>query len=384
MIKQNKKLLLLVSAIIISCLYIFVANRVITKDNIKDTGMGEYDVYRAKIIEIISEDVTTYDLGSQVAEGKIIYFNVKILDGDLKGEIKSVKQEISPFFAIQPKEITLGDKILISQSFNSEIIDENSFDMLEYVRTDGIIILVLIFAGCLIWYGRSKGFLTMISLTLTCASIFLVFIPSILNGYNIYVWSIQICIFIIVMTLSIVNGFNLKSLSAGLGCTGGVLVAGIITILSQKALKITGMVDEQSVFLQMLNPDKPIDLKAIIFAAIIIGAVGAIMDVSISIASSLNEIKDQNPEISFKNLYTSGINIGKDIMGTMTNTLILAYIGSSLAMVLLLISNTASMSYLLNTESIIIELLQSIVGSLGILLTLPLTSLISSFLYTKK
>ena len=186
------------------------------------------------------------------------------------------------------------------------------------------------------------------------------------------------------MTLLIVNGANVKSLSAGIGCVGGVLVAGGLAVIMDKFLKLTGIINEQSVFLQMLNPEHPIDLKAIIFASIIIGAVGAIMDVAISIASSLNEIQAQNADISFRKLYTSGITIGRDIMGTMTNTLILAYIGSSLSVVLLLTSSAPSLTYMLNTEMIIVEMLQSLVGSMGILLTLPLTSLISAFLYTKK
>lgn len=381
---KDKKLIIVIFSIIISCLYIFLANKYVTRNQEVDTSLDGYSVYTARIVEITEIIEEEYDLGYEKVTGLIVNFDAKVLNGDIKGEIVSCKQEVSPFFAIQPEEVSVGDKIMISQSFNSEFSNESKYDMLEYVRTDTVVILIVLFFVGLIIFGKNKGILTIISLTLTCLAIFYVFIPAILNGHNIYLWSIQVCIFIVVMTLLIVNGINKKSLSAGIGCICGILTAGIMVLLLSSTLRISGLVDEQAVFLQMLNPDDPIDVKAIIFAGIIIGAVGAIMDVAISIASALSEIKLQNPTISFKNIYISGINIGKDILGTMTNTLILAYIGSSLSMVLLLIGNTASITYLVNTEAIIIEVIQSIIGSFGILLTLPLTSLVSAFLYTRE
>lgn len=380
---EKRERILTIVAVIISCLYIFLMNKYVTMNEVSDEGYGDYQIYTARVINIVERIEESYDFGYSEIKGYTVNFEAEILKGELKGQIAQVKQEISPFFAIQPDEIELGDKILISESFNDGVMDATRFDMIEHVRTDTIVILVTVFFAGLLAFGKKKGILTIISLTLTCLSIFMVFIPAILNGHNVYIWAIITCAFIAFMTLSIVNGFNLKSFSAGIGTLCGILLSGFMMITLSSTLKISGLIDEQSVFLQMLNPDNPIDLKAIIFAAIIIGAVGAIMDVAISIASSLSEIKLQNPEISFEKLYISGINIGKDILGTMTNTLILAYIGSSLSMVLLLIANTASITYLINTESIIIEVLQSLIGSFGILLTLPLTSIVSAFLYTK-
>ena len=133
------------------------------------------------------------------------------------------------------------------------------------------------------------------------------------------------------------------------------------------------MVDDDSLHLYLLNEDRPIDLKAIIFSAIIIGAIGAIMDVSVSIASSLKELQDQVEHVSFGMLLKSGITIGKDMMGTMANTLILAYIGSSLSVTLLLVAYSNSLLTLFNREMIVVEILNALVGSFGILLTIPLT-----------
>ena len=142
----------------------------------------------------------------------------------------------------------------------------------------------------------------------------MVFIPSILSGKNIYLSSIIVCIYTIIMTYLIVNGINKKTLAATLGCFGGIVVSGILTIIMDKILELTGYVDEESIYLTYISTETPIDLKAIIFAAILIGAIGAIMDVSMSISSSLWEVKEKSSS-SFNALFKSGMNIGRDVMG---------------------------------------------------------------------
>lgn len=146
-------------------------------------------------------------------------------------------------------------------------------------------------------------------------------------------------------------------------------------------LKLTGMVDEDSLYLQMVQTVSPIDLRGIIFAAIIIGALGAIMDVAMDIASSLYELRRNVPDISAGKLISSGFNIGRDVMGTMANTLVLAYIGSGLATTLLLVAYNVTFVELMNMELIVVELLQALVGSIGIILAIPLTALICAAIY---
>ncbi|MCL2411774.1 MAG: YibE/F family protein, partial [Treponema sp.] len=231
---------------------------------------------------------------------------------------------------------------------------------------------------------RKKGFNTLLSLGFTFAAIFAVFIPAILSGKNIYLMSILVCVYTIAMTLLIVIGFNKKSLASVAGCTGGVMAAGIIALVMDRVLMLTGIVDEHSRFLINLPGDIQLNLNAVIFAGIIIGAMGAIMDVAISISSSLWEIQDKAKIIKNKELFRSGLNIGRDIMGSMANTLILAYIGSSLSVVLLLSVFSGSFLDLFNSEMIAVEILQALAGSFGILLAIPLTSFFCSLFYLKK
>jgi uncharacterized membrane protein len=151
-----------------------------------------------------------------------------------------------------------------------------------------------------------------------------------------------------------------------------------------KVLFLTGIVDDNSWYLVNLPVDPPINLKAIIFAGIVIGAMGAVEDVATSIASSLWEIKEKVGNIKFETLFRSGLTIGRDIMGSMANTLIRAYIGSSLSVVLVLsIYSNSSLLRLLNMEMIVVEILQALIGSLGILFAMPLTAFFCSVFYLK-
>ena len=167
-----------------------------------------------------------------------------------------------------------------------------------------------------------------------------------------------------------------------LGCSFGVLAAAVISIISDRVMHLTGFTDEHSVYLQVMGENgTPIDLRALVFSMITIGALGAVMDVAMDIASSLYEVKRHAPAISSGELFRSGLNIGRDVMGTMANTLILAYIGSSLCSVLLKVTFAGSVMQLINTEGMIVELLNALIGSMAILLTMPLTALVCCFMY---
>ena len=308
--------------------------------------------------------------------GTTIIFEARVTRGIRRGEIITAEQSFNPFLPDRSKEIARGDNILLVN---------NNFGWFfgGYVRTNGLIGLGVLFIFCLLFFGRKKGFNTILSLAFTCASIFAVFVPAILSGKNIYLMAILVCIYTIAMTLLIVIGYNKKSLAAVAGCTGGVIVAAIIALIMDRVLNLTGLVDEHSRHLIHLPGDVQLNLNALIFAGIIIGAMGAIMDVAISISSSLWEIKENAKIIKLKELFRSGMNIGRDIMGSMANTLILAYIGSSLTVVLLLAVYSGSFLNLFNSEMIAVEILQALAGSLGILFAMPLTAFFCSVLFLK-
>lgn len=379
----TKNTLIYLSTITVSLVLIIIGNKITTQDLSLLKGMEGITAEKAQVIKILKVKSVQYNLGGEkLEEGKEIVFSAEILSGEHKAQQVSAVQSTDPFTGVPLREVQAGDKVVLYRLDNQD--SEYDYVLGEYLRTNLLMVLGVVFFLLLLVFGRFKGFNTILSLIFTGIAIFAVFIPAVLQGFNIYFWSIITCVFIIIMSLLIIYGANKKSLAAGMGCIVGILISGILTLIMNKALHLTGLLNEESLYIVRMNSQNPIDLKAIIFAAIIIGAVGAIMDMSMSLASALSELHEKLEYSPFTLLVKSGMSIGRDMMGTMTNTLILAYIGSSLSAVLLLVSYNSSLLELLNKEIIVVEVLQALVGSIGIIFTIPLTSLVCGYLYSER
>jgi uncharacterized membrane protein len=365
------------ATVIIAVLLIFIGHKIAVNGLFVFQEVSQ-EIVKAKVQKItqrIKPDAAFDDFIPM--QGEKIIFEAQVTGGTRKGEIITAAQNLGGYMVAPLKEASKGDSVLL-------ININNEWFFNGYVRTNKLLVLGILFALCALFFGGKKGFNTIISLGLTCSAVFAVFIPAILSGKNIYVMSLLICAYTIIMTLLLVIGFNKKSLAAAMGCLGGLGVSGIIAVIMEKVLLLTGVVDENSRYLLNLPIDPPINLRAIIFAGIIIGAMGAVEDVATSIASSLWEVKEKVGTIKFETLFRSGLTIGRDIMGSMANTLILAYIGSSLSVVLILSVFSNSLLCLLNMEMIVVEILQALIASLGILFAMPLTALVCSIIYLRK
>ena len=313
----------------------------------------------------------------QAESDTTIVFEARISGGAHNGEIVKATHIVYNVLRTGPREAAEGDTVMLVKFGDVWFFN-------GYVRANKLIGLGILFVVCVLIFGRKKGFNTILSLGLTCIAVFAVFIPSILSGKNIYIMAALVCVYTTITTLLIVSGFNKKTLAAVIGCISGIMITGMIAIVMDQLLRLTGIVDEQSRTLVNLPLVNPVNLKAIIFAGIIIGAMGAIMDVAMSISSSLWEVKEKAGTIPFDALFRSGLNIGRDILGSMANTLVLAYIGSSLSVVLILTVYSNSLMELINREMIVVEILQALAGIFGILAAMPLTAFFSAKLYLKK
>ena len=375
---KNKQIFIRIATVAVSALLILAAYAFIVGDGTIIKGNSDGETLKARVIRVTDVKSTSVNGESEILT---VTFKAQVLGGERRGKTVDVIQEIDKTYAFSPRQVEQGDKVLIDSYVQN---GEQVFYFGDFIRITPLLWLLVIFCALVIAFSKMQGLKTVISLGFTCISVFCVLIPAILNGHNIYLWSILVCVFITVMTLAIISGFNKKALCAGIGCVCGVMCAGLITLVTDKFLNMSGLLEEESIYLLQLYPDNPINLKAIIFAMIIVGAVGAVMDVSMSISSSLYELRLKSPDIRPKELMKSGFTIGRDMMGTMANTLVLAYIGSSLTSVLLLVAYNSGIEQVVNREIIIAEILQALAGSLGMLLTLPLTSAICSVIYYVK
>lgn len=335
---------------------------------------------RARVIEV-KEESKEANLKPNFSEGDIIqkrerFFKAEITDKENKGKQIIGKQTITE--NTTRREVKVGDKVVISKNSEEEV-----YYLAEYDKTNKMMLLGIIFVIATILIGLWKGATTIISLALNTLLVFFVYIPAIVCGVNIYLATILLVAYVVPAGLILLNGINKKTLSAILGNYAGVIVSAILAYIANKVMYISGIVDENSLFLRMLETKTKIDLVAIVWAGIVIGSLGAIMDTAMSVASAIKEISDNMINKDPKQLIKSGMTVGRDAIGTMTNTLVLAYIGGALSTTILLTANLKDPAVLFNMEFVIVEILQAIIGSIGIIITVLLTVLISVFLETK-
>ncbi len=378
-----KKIIAYILTVLISIGLLLFGYNYTRLDSDETTDTDEY----AKAVVISIEESEPQTESTDTTQGSIvptvnnIIFKAEITSEPYKGEIVEAKQVIDEYLYAGEIEVVPGDQVLLTLTQN--LADDNGWYFAGFNRFDTIFWLIGGFLLLILLVGRLKGISTILSLCLTCVAIFAVYIPGILNGINIYLITSILCIYIIVMSIIILNGYSKKTLCAILGNICGVAISAGLALLMNYVLKITGLIDQDYMFLTFLNPDNPLDLKALVWGGIVVGSLGAIMDVAVSLASSVNELAEHMENSTFSKLFKSGMNIGKDAIGTMTNTLILAYIGSSLAIVLLFMAYNRNILFLLNMEMIIVEISQAIVGSIGILAAVPMTVGISAYIFSK-
>ncbi len=275
-----------------------------------------------------------------------------------------------------------GDKVMVLVHLESgEIVDSYLED---HYRMPMIYILIGLFVILVLLIGRMKGLRSLITLLISISLILFILIPQAIDGKNPVFLAIMISVLAIASTFLIVGGVNRKSLVAILGTAGGIIIGGILAAIFTNYGHLTGMSLQESQMLAYAPGDVVYDFRGLLLASIIIGSLGAIMDIGMSIASSMFEIKVRAPEISPKELMSAGLNIGQDVMGTMVNTLILAYAGASLPLLMVFDVYDMEIASIINMDLMATEIVRAIAGSIGLIICIPLTAVFAVLLYSKK
>lgn len=376
--------------IIVVMLFILIITSTVTKaydgpkankeNNISKVD-SDAEAIHGTVIKVYSDSIQTDNNGERYCNA-----DIRISSGKLRGQVITAENFVDGN-ATDDKNNTqsfarVGDEVLVNidQDTKGNI---NSAYIYDIVRYKYLYKLSAVFIILLILIGGVKGIKSVVTLAITGLAVIKILIPLIMKGYNPIIVSVIICIFVIVINLFIVSGRNKKTLAAIIGTSGGVLIAGAIAIYSNFIIRVNGLNDDeiQSIIYTIQNPN--FNFKGLFFAGIIMGALGAVMDVSMSIASAMKEIKEAKPEMTKKELIKSGMNVGKDIMGTMANTLILAYVGGAMYIIIMIASYTTSISTAINQDIIAAEILKALAGSIGLILAIPITAIASAILITK-
>ena len=327
-------------------------------------------------IEVIGEVVEAGEVIEKVTgtvNDKVQLVEIKITEGEYKGEKFETEYVLS--YDIEGKilayPLEVGDKVTTHLSIDSE--GNVTITVYDVVRSGYIIIMFLLFVVSVIIIGGKRGVKAIVALLLTILAIYFILIKQIFNGSNVITTSIATITITICVTFLVIGGISKKIITASIGTLGGVVSAGIMALIFNRLEKMSGAC-EDAIQLSINMTNGSFNFRDLLFAGIIVSALGACMDVAMSIASSLDEIKMKNPEITWQELFKSGMNIGKDVIGTMTNTLILAYVGGSLTLILLFMACNMSFIEILNKETIAEQIISAIAGSMGVVYTVPITA----------
>lgn len=303
---------------------------------------------------------------------------VKVLSGKFKGTERLIDNMLTgnPAYDINLQK---GDKVILHVERKTEDIinaDDVDFFIADIKRDDALVWTSIAFVMLLLLIGRKKGLYSLLSIIATVTLIFFMLMPMILHGFCPIASAVLVGILSTIITIYLVGGFNSKSSSAIIGTSLSLVFAGGLSLITIYLAHLTGFAGEESMFLYSAHSE--LDFQGLLSASMIIAALGALMDTGVSIASAINEIYETDKTLTVKQLFKSGMNIGKDVIGTMSNTLILVYLGSSLPLVLL--SNNIDLQKFFNLNQVATEISSAIIGSIAILLCVPLTAIISAYL----
>lgn len=329
----------------------------------------------AKVTQVLGDNASpdTWTEGRRLGEQLL---EVEILTGLAKGQTMQTMNYLSAYSNVDAKE---GTRIIVRLDYNDAgelyIISVPNYD-----RAPVLIGILVLFAVLLVAIGGKKGLMALLGLVYTVACIWYILIPMILRGYEPVFWTIVIVALTTLASLFLLTGFSKKTLCATIGCVSGVAVSGILAALAAAITPLNGFNMGEAEELVLRASDSELHISGLFVCGILVASLGAVMDVAMSIASSCWELRELNPEISGRQLFRSGMNIGRDAMGTMANTLILAFAGASLNMLILFQVYAYPLIQVSNTDAMALELIRGIAGSIGIILTVPLVAGLCMFL----
>ncbi|HJB26761.1 MAG TPA: YibE/F family protein [Firmicutes bacterium] len=327
---------------------------------------------KATVIEVLQDNVNEDGnrAGSQILK-------VEITSGQHRGTVCEASNMAGYLYGAQCE---VGTKVIVQVS---EYEGNFSASVYNYDRGMTLYILVGLFLVVLCIIGGRKGIMSGISLIFTFVCILFLYLPMMYIGYSPFLAATLVVILTTLVSMYFIGGFSVKTACSVLGTIAGVIVAGVIAMIFGNLSHISGWNVSEIETMIVIGQNSKLQIGGMMFSGILIASLGAVMDVSMSVASTINEIYIHNPQLTTKQLFTAGIHVGQDMMGTMSNTLILAFTGSSINTLMIIYAYSMPYLQIINMYDIGIEILQGISGALGVILTVPFVSIISAMWLTR-
>ncbi|MGI5897384.1 MAG: YibE/F family protein [Oscillospiraceae bacterium] len=328
---------------------------------------------KARVVRVLQDNLQQDGTraGSQTVE-------VELLSGDMKGEVVQA-QSLSGY--LYGADCTPGLEVTLYLSRSGENIQASVYN---YYRSPILYLLIGLFLLTLWLIGGRRGIKSAIGLVFTFACIIFLYLPMLYRGFSPFFAAVIVVALTTAVTMYLIGGATKKTVSSILGTIAGVVVSGVVATVFGSLGNISGFNVSEIETLISIERVSGMQVGGLLFSGILIASLGAVMDVAMSVASTIQEIYDQNPSLDRWSLFKSGINVGRDMMGTMSNTLILAFAGSSISTLVITYAYAMPYNQVMNMYSIGIEILQGISGTMGVILTVPIVSFLAPLLLTRK
>lgn len=323
-------------------------------------------IVQAEVVEVVderSERITGTDAMTTVQTIK-----ARLEEGERAGDVVTFTNDLVMLEA--------GDQIYLSHV--RDIDGRELFVLKDVNRGRGLMVLFGLFVVLLLWFAGRQGARALISLALSIAGIVFVLLPALLKGYDPILMSLLIAGVILALALFGTHGFNALSSIAFGGTLLAVLATSVVAWFSVFGLRLSGYGDDASVYLTFAT-NGSLDLVGLLLGSIIIGVLGVLDDISITQASVVRELRAANNHLSARELYDRALKVGRDHVGSLVNTLALAYVGAALPLVLLFSTSAMPLYFTLNQEVIAAEIVRILVGSIGLILTVPITTALAAW-----
>lgn len=349
-----------------------------TDDGVMPEEYMEYE--QAVVVQILSDSTEADPVSEDHYRGAQSII-VSVSTGQYAGQQLLADNTVGPMYGSPVSE---GDKLTVGISTYAD--GTVRCYVYEYDRSYGLAVMLGIFFLVTVLVGGKVGAKSLVGLILTVVALIWILLPLLLQGWPTIPTTFLVAVLVAAASFVILGGVEKKTVCACLGTLAGIALAMVFAMVCQKVVRIDGYRQEYAEALLQLRQtgESGIGISGLLTAGVIISALGAVMDVAMSISSAVQELKRVKPDLGSRELLKSGMNIGRDMVGTMTNTLILAILGSGLTMIVYIYSLGLEPDQLMSSPFMSLEAISAIASSVGVMLAVPLTAVICAFAYGRK
>lgn len=352
---------------------ILLISQIDTQTNQQKSNISE-EILEGKVLSVVSNTASEVNGIAQFQQT----LEILVTKGSIKGQKIRVETDDTP--TVKSQKYEKGDTLVIDSTIDAQ--NKTVFYITDYVRRGGLLTLFVLFVILAIGIGHIWGAASLLGMAFSFMVIFTIVLPGIIAGGDAVLFAVIGASLIIPVTFSLSHGLRIKTLIAGIGTILTLVVTGFLSLLFVNLTHLTGFASEEAGFLKAELGDS-INMKGILLAGIIIAALGVLDDITISQASVVSELREANPKLSPYEVFTRAMKVGRDHIASLVNTLVLVYTGASLPLLLLFLNKPRPFSEMINYEIVADEVVRMLVGSIGLIVAVPITTALAAYYFRK-